>query len=352
MERLLNLILLCPLVLFISVTSGQDTVCFRPELAGNIEMEGLQRYFSPGAELALSCIQGHTPISGPLKIVCTASGEWTKTKLVCIPKRCPYPDPLSNGELYYDDTVYQSTINYTCHEGYILTGASTAECLANGTWSASVPECNPVTCDRAPIPQFGTATYHRRIRGDRIAHGVRVTYKCLPPHILIGNSVAECTANGTWTKTPECKVVTCPPPENIDRGYMSSNDQRDYDFMETVNYDCLGGYALEGSFQIYCQKDGTWSKKPSCKAPCNVPLHRARILYRGQKIWIEDLPRSRVSHNDIISVYCKDEARKCGYAVPTQCIDGRLKIPDCFKEPSRVDYNLYSSSLPSEITQC
>ncbi|XP_076584159.1 beta-2-glycoprotein 1-like [Chaetodon auriga] len=352
MERLLNLILLCPLVLFISVTSGQDTVCFRPELAGNIEMEGLQRYFSPGAELALSCKQGYTPISGPLKIVCTSTGEWTKTKLLCIPKRCPYPDPLSNGELYYEDTVYQSTINYTCHEGYILTGSSTAECLANGTWSASVPECNPVTCDLAPIPQFGTVTYSRRIRGNRTDYGVQVIYKCLPPYILIGDSKARCTASGTWTKTPECKVVTCPPPTNIDRGYMSSNDQRDYDYMETVNYDCLGQYVLEGSFQIHCQKDGTWSQKPSCKAPCTVALHRARISYRGQKIWIDDLPRSRVMHNDIISVYCMDEARKCGYAVPTQCIDGRLKIPDCFKEPSVIDYNLHSSSLPSEITQC
>ena len=32
-------------------------------------------------------------------------------------KRCPYPDLLSNGELYYEDTVYQSMINYTCNEG-------------------------------------------------------------------------------------------------------------------------------------------------------------------------------------------------------------------------------------------
>ncbi|XP_041789779.1 beta-2-glycoprotein 1-like [Chelmon rostratus] len=348
MERTLALLL----VFFTSVTSGQDNVCLRPVPGEHIEIDGLQRFFSPGAELALSCEQGYTPISGPRKVVCTASGEWTRTKLLCMPKRCPYPEPLSNGELYYEDTVYQSTINYTCHDGYTLTGPSTAECLANGTWSTSVPECKPVTCALPPIPEFGMVTYDRRIRGNTTDYGVRVTFKCNPPHILIGESRAQCTASGTWTEIPKCQVVTCPPPENINRGYMSSNDQREYDFMETVNYDCLGSFVLEGSFQIFCQKDGTWSEKPSCKSPCNVDINRARILYRDRKIWIKDLPHSRVSHNDIISVYCMDKARNCGYAVPTQCIDGKLKIPDCFTEPSLIDYSLHSGSLPSEITQC
>ena len=60
-------------------------------------------------------------------------------------------------------------------------------------------------------------------------------------------------------------VVTCPPPDNIDRGYMSVNDQRDYDYMEAVKYGCNGEYVLEGSLQIVCQQNGKWSEKPSCK---------------------------------------------------------------------------------------
>lgn len=38
-------------------------------------------------------------------------------KLIPAAKRCTYPEPVPNGELYYEDTVYKSTINYTCHEG-------------------------------------------------------------------------------------------------------------------------------------------------------------------------------------------------------------------------------------------
>ncbi|XP_045904472.1 beta-2-glycoprotein 1-like [Micropterus dolomieu] len=352
MERMLTLLLLCLFVFFALVTSEQDNVCFRPELADNIAKDGLQRYFSPGAELTLSCEQGYTPVSGPRKIVCTASGQWTKTKLMCIPKRCPYPDTVSNGELYYEDTVYQSTINYTCHEGFFLTGAHTAECLANGTWSAPVPECKPFSCGLAPIPQFGMIIYDKRIRGNTTDYGVTGTYRCLPPYVLFGNARAECTASGEWTKTPECRVVNCPPPENIDRGYMSNREPREYDFMETVKYGCHGDYVLEGSLQIFCQQNGNWSEKPSCKAPCSVGIQRGRILYKGKKMWIKDLSPNKVLHKEIVSVYCEDKARKCGYAVTTQCIDGKLKIPECFEQPSRITYDLYSGSLPSEIQQC
>ncbi|KAM7419025.1 hypothetical protein PAMA_016241 [Pampus argenteus] len=327
-------------------------VCFRPELGANIKVDGLQRYFRAGAEVTLSCKQGYTPVLGPRKIVCAASGEWTKTKLKCIPKRCPYPDLLPNGELYYEDTVYQSMINYTCHSGYTLTGGSTAVCLANGTWSIPVPDCKPVSCDLAPIPKFGMIIYDKSIRGNTTDYGVGGTYKCLPPYVLIGNARAECTASGSWTKTPECKVVTCPTPENIDKGYMSISLRRHYNFMETVKYGCIGDYVVEGSIQIVCQDNGQWSELPSCKAPCHVSIEKGRILYNGRKLWIKDLKPNRVLHKEIVSVYCMNKARKCGYAVPTQCIDGRLQIPECFEEPSFLNYNLHSNSLPSEITQC
>ncbi|XP_022620748.1 beta-2-glycoprotein 1-like [Seriola dumerili] len=351
MERIQTLFLLCPFVFFTTVTS-EDNVCSRPDLGGNIKMDGIQRYFNPGAELALSCKQGYTPQSGPRKIVCGASGKWTTTQLLCIPMRCPYPESLQYGDLNYEDTVYQSTINYTCYAGYILTGASTTVCQANGTWSAPVPVCRPVTCGLAPIPEFGVIIYDRKIRGNTAEYGVRVTYKCLPPHALFGNEKAECTASGTWTKTPECREVTCRPPENIDHGYMSNSDQRDYDFTETIRYGCEGDYVLEGNMQIVCQKNGKWSEKPSCKAPCSFHIQRGRILYKERKLWIKDLQPNRVLHGQIVSLYCMDKARKCGYAVTTQCMNGNLEIPECFEEPSVDDYQSQPSSLPSEINQC
>ncbi|XP_070782278.1 beta-2-glycoprotein 1-like [Enoplosus armatus] len=351
MEHMLTLFLLCPFVFFTLGTSQQESVCGRPELDGNIKMDDQQRYFSPGAELLLSCKEGYTPVSGPRKIVCSASGQWTKTKFMCTPKQCPYPDPLTNGEQYYEDTVYQSTINYTCNKGFILIGDNKAECLANGTWSSPEPKCKPVSCGLAPIPLFGMIVYDKMVRGNTTHYGDRGTYSCLPPYVIFGDARAECTASGHWTKTPKCRVVTCNPPTDIDRGFMSNNDQRRYFYTETIQYGCQGDYVIEGSHQIVCQQNGGWSKKPSCNAPCSVGIQGGKILYNGQKIWIQDLSPNRVLHNEIVSVYCEDKVGKCGYAVPTQCIDGNLKIPECFKDPGQVDESR-SSSLPSEIRQC
>ncbi|XP_072240679.1 beta-2-glycoprotein 1-like [Leuresthes tenuis] len=352
MEGFITLFLLCSGLLFTPGTSEQDNGCLRPELTGNIEIAELQRFFGPGVEVALSCKQGYTPVSSPRKIVCTATGEWTKTRLKCIPKQCPSPDPLPSGELYYEDTVYQSTINYTCNEGYVMIGSSSAVCQASGTWSTPLPECRPVSCGLAPIPEFGIVVYDKSIRGNTTDYGLTATYACLPPYAVFGNPTAECTASGTWTQTPICQVVTCPPPENIERGYMSSSDQREYDFMEKVRYGCEDNYELEGIFEIVCQQNGNWSEKPSCKAPCEVGIQRAKILYKGRKIGIKDLPSNVILHKEIVSVYCKNEDRKCGYAVPTQCIDGTLKIPECFKEPSVLKSTFDLSSLPSEIEKC
>ncbi|XP_029904927.1 beta-2-glycoprotein 1-like isoform X2 [Myripristis murdjan] len=351
MAHILALLLLCPSAFFALPMSDQDNVCARPVLGANIMVSGLQRFFNPGAELVLSCKSGYSPVSGPRTIVCSDRGEWTKTRLMCIPKNCPYPDPLDNGDIYYEDTVYQSTVNYTCNEGYILHGASTIVCQANGTWSASLPECKPVMCDLPPIPEFGKIIFDNSISGNTTKYGIRVTYECRPPYALVGNKRGECTASGSWTEPPECQMVSCPPPPPIENGYMSISLQTEFDYMETVKYGCNGNYVIDGGYEIVCQETGEWSLQPACMAPCTVGIRKGRILYKGRKIWIEDL-NSKVLHKEIVSVYCMDKVRKCGYAVPAQCLNGQLKIPECFEEPSSLDYNIHQRSLPSEIQQC
>ncbi|XP_034044732.1 beta-2-glycoprotein 1-like [Thalassophryne amazonica] len=352
METILPVLFLCPFLLLTTVISEHDKECGRPELPANVQVEGLHKYFSPGSELVLSCKPGYRRLFGPHKIVCSVSGQWTKTRMMCTRRWCPFPDELLHGDVYYEDVFYQCTVNYTCHEGYVMIGSSTAECLANGTWSAAVPECKPVTCGLPEIPEFGMIIYNKQIKGNITDFGVTGTYECHPPYVVIGNARAECTQDGTWTKPPKCQVVTCPPPENIDHGYISSNHQREYDYMEKVSYGCHGDYVLEGILHTVCQKNGNWSEKPSCKAPCSVGIHRGRILYKGQRLWIKELNPNKVLHKDLVSVYCLDTSRHCGYAVPTQCIDGNLKIPPCFEEPSDFTYKFHSSLLPSEIEQC
>lgn len=48
-------------------------------------------------------------------------------------------------------------------------------------------------------------------------------------------------------------------------------------------------------------------------------------------MWIEDFKPNRLQHNEYVAVYCMNKEKKCGYPVATQCIDGTLKIPECFE---------------------
>lgn len=63
---------------------------------------------------------------------------------------------------------------------------------------------------------------------------------------------------------------------------MSTNDQRDFDYLETIKYGCTGDYIVEGSLQIVCQQDGTWSEKPSCKGRtvANITSFKPHFIFK------------------------------------------------------------------------
>ncbi|KAG7242738.1 hypothetical protein INR49_020113 [Caranx melampygus] len=138
--------------------------------------------------------------------------------------------------------------------------------------SYSLSSLEAVKCGLAPIPKYGMIVYLRRVEGSTTVYGDTVTYKCRPPYAVIGDETARCTETGTWTETPECQVVTCPPPEEIANGFMSNNDQREFEYMETIRYGCNQNYVLLGNLEIVCQRDGRWSEKPSCRGRTNITV--------------------------------------------------------------------------------
>lgn len=66
-------------------------------------------------------------------------------------------------------------------------------------------------------------------------------------------------------------------------------------------------------------------------APCKVNINRGRIFYNAKKIWIGDLKPNRVLHGESVVFYCLNKELKCGIPVASQCIDGTLNTPECFK---------------------
>ncbi|XP_060724707.1 beta-2-glycoprotein 1-like [Tachysurus vachellii] len=336
--------------LLTAVTSAN--VCNRPPEENGSELSGGQLFFEPGTEVTLSCSQGYSSAGGSRKIICRSNGEWTKRELKCNPKRCPVPESPQNGKADFEGIVYQNVITYSCLEGYILVGASQSKCLHTGQWSEHLPQCEPVVCDLPVIPPYAKIVYDREFSEDTIEFGFGGTYECLPPFVLFGEKRATCTANGTWSEPPECKLVTCPQPTVIENGFLSFAEIREHGYMEKVKYGCNHPYVLEGPVEAECKETGLWSGIPACRAPCKVNIKKGRIMYKGIKIWIEDFKPNLVLHSESVTVYCLNEERKCGYPVTMQCNDRHMPIPNCYKEPGYFKYNTNSGSLPSEIEQC
>ncbi|KAI5108821.1 beta-2-glycoprotein 1 [Silurus meridionalis] len=328
----------------------RSEVCPRPLPEDNTELIGGQLFFEPGTEVTLSCSQGYSHSGGSRKITCKKNGEWTERFLQCSPKRCSVPESPQNGKAEFDKIVYKSVITFNCNNGYNLVGANSSTCLHTGQWSKPTPQCEPVLCGLPDIPPNAKIVYDKQFKGYTVPFGFGGKYECFPPMAAIGEQRAMCTEDGTWTDPPECILVTCPEPSGIDNGFLSFAESRKYGYKEKVKYGCTHPYILDGLAEVECQETGSWSKIPTCKAPCTVGIERGRIVYRGSKMWIADFKPNQVTHSEQVTVYCLDQEKDCGYPVNMRCDNGEMPIPACYTEPDA--YSIRPGTFPSEIKQC
>ncbi|XP_012682924.2 beta-2-glycoprotein 1 [Clupea harengus] len=334
-------------------TAVSSTIkCGRPPLPSGVDGEVLQRVYEPGEDAVLSCAPGYLHAGGSRVIVCSNTGEWSTITFKCAPKSCPPPDDIAHGKAEFPDIVFTSTINYTCDEGYILNGTTTSSCMHDGKWSHPPPVCESVTCGLPPIPNYGQIIFDKTPVGNIVQFGSGGRYECNHQLVMFGDERAYCQANGRWTEPPECRPVVCPAPTEIPNGFITFAVRREHSYMERVKYGCNVNYVMDGLSEVVCEKTGQWSAKPVCRAPCTVNIKRGRIFYKAQKMWIEEFKPNRVLHLEYVAVYCLNKEKECGYPVASQCVDGTLKIPECFKEPSAARYQAWSHSLPSEIDRC
>uniref|UniRef100_A0A8C5R7I0 Beta-2-glycoprotein 1 n=1 Tax=Leptobrachium leishanense TaxID=445787 RepID=A0A8C5R7I0_9ANUR len=245
-----------------------------------------------------SCSPGYVKKSGTVKAVCLFAGNWDHASLTCEPLRCPLPGTLINGKLF----------------------------------KLKDPVCLPaISCPPPPVPKFGALVHYTPKVGNISLYLDNVTYGCLPKYALFGNETASCTENKTWSHMPECRNVQCKRPTEIDSGFMTYSPQRLYDYQETVTYGCKPSYVLDGPKTSICDKNGHWTLKPTCRAPCFVTTKKATVLLNGRKTRVEDIADQLIQHGDIITYFCKDEKEKCSHNVESRCQDGHFAIPSCYK---------------------
>ncbi|XP_026566993.1 beta-2-glycoprotein 1 isoform X1 [Pseudonaja textilis] len=325
-----------------------DNVCPRPPEIPRATINVNKEAYLPGEDIVYQCNPGYIPRSGSRRYICPLSGIWPTVIFKCIPKVCPHPGILDNGKIVFTNMNYLSVLNFSCNTGFILEGPTSIQCQADGKWSESPPECRSVICPPPPVSEFGVLSYHKIEAREVFVFQDRIRFSCLLPYAMFGSETATCQADGSWTPLPECKFVECPHPEPIEHGFINFALYNTYHYQDIVSYGCDLTYVMDGDSVSTCEETGTWSNKPTCKAPCNIPVEKATVLYNRRKITVKQL--QLIQHAETIWFFCKSNTEDCSYMISTQCIDGQLPIPDCYKE-----HNWFMSWFkkdPADMSPC
>ncbi|KAH3889331.1 hypothetical protein DPMN_013385 [Dreissena polymorpha] len=214
-----------------------------------------------------SCNTGYAMV-GTSTRQCLATKLWSGESPTCQIKNCgslTYPD---NGlVLTVHGTEYLKIANYSCNQGYIISGVSTRTCLSSGIWSASPPTCVILDCGPVANITQGTLTYSP---ANSKQYGSTVFYDCNDGYEIKEVSSRVCEANGLWSGTqPSCAILSCDEPSDIPNGYSwlpSGNQVGDY-----AMYACNSGYGLVGDPSVICKPSGHWDSAPECRLDCGNP---------------------------------------------------------------------------------
>ncbi|XP_070563038.1 LOW QUALITY PROTEIN: sushi, von Willebrand factor type A, EGF and pentraxin domain-containing protein 1-like [Ptychodera flava] len=233
-----------------------------------------------GSHIYYTCMEGYESTDN-MVVQCQEDRSWSP-KPTCAPFSCGQPWSVANSFKQSTGHIYNSTVSYTCMEGYQLIGNTQHICQADKTWSGKAPVCQIISC--------GTPSNIEQVsREDAIVYGSSLEYECLPGYNLQGEAIVTCQANGLWTDVPSCVAVECGEPSSPNNGFVSENAVT---YGSVVHYGCDEGYNLKGSPEIRCLADGSWSNQtPVCeKLSCGLPQrvknsdHSGLWFFYGNKI--------------------------------------------------------------------
>ncbi|MEJ1274210.1 hypothetical protein NN561_005090 [Cricetulus griseus] len=221
-----------------------------------------------------TCHTGYL-LQGASRAQCRSNGQWSSPLPTCRVVNCSDPGFVENavrhGQQNFPEIFeYGMSVMYHCKKGFYLLGSSALTCMANGLWDRSLPKCLGNNPGFCGDP--GTPAHGSRL-GDEFKTKSLLRFSCEMGHQLRGSAERTCLVNGSWSGVqPVCEVISCGDPGTLPNGIQFGTD---FTFNKTVSYQCNPGYLMEPptSPTIRCTKDGTWNQsRPICKAVlCNQP---------------------------------------------------------------------------------
>ncbi|NXS11618.1 LYAM2 protein, partial [Neodrepanis coruscans] len=222
-----------------------------------------------GTTCEFTCEEGFT-LTGPATLQCGSSGAWDRQQPSCAVTSC---DPLKkpdHGSLECNHPLgnfsYNSSCTAQCEEGYELTALESVHCNSSGVWSAPLAACKAVTCPALEMPAHGAVNCSHPSVG--LTWGTTCEFTCEEGFTLTGPATLQCGSSGAWDRQqPSCAVVQCEPLRSPEKGFMDcSHGAEMFMYKTSCHFSCLEGWTLNGSHVLECSLSGKWSANlPTCE---------------------------------------------------------------------------------------
>ncbi|XP_066886567.1 P-selectin isoform X7 [Kogia breviceps] len=237
---------------------------------GSMDCSLSSRAFQYNANCSFHCAKGFT-LRGADTVRCADLGQWTAPAPVCQAATCtPLPSPQNGTKTCVQplgDSSYKTTCQFTCDEGFSLSGPERLDCTPSGHWTDSPPTCDAIKCPELSAPEQGSLDCPDT-HGEFTA-GTTCHFSCNEGFKLEGSNHVECTASGRWTAPrPTCDAVNCSKLHVTEPMVMNcSNPRGNFSYGSTCSFHCPEGLLLSGSARTVCQENGQWSAiMPACQA--------------------------------------------------------------------------------------
>ena len=161
-----------------------------------------------------------------------------------------------------------SLAQLSCPPGYNLLGDSLATCRDDGTWSAADTRCQPVQC-----PPLEIRSQHLRVLSLNNSYQGQAVFDCPFGYRLTGRLSISCHQTGRWSGlVPDCQPILCPPPTPPTHGSLALGGSEHYYVGSTVQWRCEEGHVMLGEPATTCTHLGIWSfSSPTCRTACRYP---------------------------------------------------------------------------------
>lgn len=232
-----------------------------------------QEEYSLGSTVTYACQFGYTAKGRNRTLKCELSpseneASWTQPQFVCTPQSCGDPGFIYNGRRIGSLFTFPNFVQYECNQGYRLVGLTTRYCQTSGSWSGRVPECKEVTCGPPQRPDNGAVTF------TSLTYGSELKYECNKGFHLSTHEGVFCTTEGKWSNTNvQCIESICDMPLKPEHGSVLITGPENHPRAGSLAiFSCEGDRMADGPTASKCLDTGDWTyPPPNCLEPCSIP---------------------------------------------------------------------------------